>query len=275
MMTFAAIAGAMVLLSVAIVVWPLWRGGSTHGSRREASIAVYEQHTAVVEREVAAGQISRAQADQHREELGARLLQDVEQAPPTITAARRGKPWLLSAGVAVVAVVLAVGMYDLVGDTRGLVAPDRPDVAGLVSDMKARLATSPDDLRTRALLAQVQMAQHQYGPAAKSLAYINANMDEPDVSFLLAEARARVLGNDGDVNARAEKLYQHVLALDSDNTEALWFAGLAALDKGEQQVAIKHWRHLLRLDLPKDFRAQVQRRLTELTEVKPKLGGAR
>lgn len=275
MMTFAALAGVMVLVSIVIVVLPLWRGDSAHGSRREANIAVYEQHTAVIDREVAAGQITQAQGDSHREELGARLLEDVEQGGMAFAGNRGDTPWLSSTMVVIAIVVSAAGMYTMLGDPRGVTAPERPDIARLVGEMKTRLATTPDDLRTRALLAQVQMVQHKYAAAAQSLAVINANMDKPDVTFLLTEARARVLGNGGDVNARAQQLYHQVLRLAPDNTEALWFAGLAALDDGNDSVAIIHWQRLLRQDLPKDFREQVERRLAELTEAKPSLGAGR
>lgn len=271
MITFLIIAGVMLLLSVAIVLWPLWRAAPVAGSRREANIAVYEQHTAEIERERQAGRMTPAQANARHEELGARLLDDVESRPPLAGHESGSRPWLTSSLVIVGVAALAIGLYSVLGDLRGLTLQTRPDIAELVAKMKSRLAEVPGDLQTRALLAQVQMAQHKYAAAARTLAGINARLEQPDAAMLLAEARARVLASNGVVKQRAQALYDRILQLIPHNTEALWFAGLAALADGDEQRAIERWQTLLQQEIPKDFRARVERRLAELSGAAPSL----
>lgn len=270
---FAALAGVLLLASIAIVLWPLWRGApATAGSRREANIAVYEQHTAEIERETQAGRLTPAQAEARQEEAGARLIEDVDSAPAPAAQTAGDRPWLVSSVVIVGFAVLAIGMYSVLGDLRGLTLDQRPDIAGIVAKMKTRLNEVPGDLRTRALLAQVQMAQQKYAAAARTLAGINKRLAKPDVAFLMAEARARVLANSGVVGERAQALYEQVLQLAPDTAEALWFAGLAAVADDNEQVAVKRWQHLLQQDIGPDFRARVERRLAELLGKTPELG---
>lgn len=265
MTLFFVLAGALLLLCIGIVLWPLWRGAAPAGSsRREANVAVYEQHRSDIERDLAAGQITQAVAEARREELGARLVADVDSPSGPSASGGNARPWPTTVIVVVVFCAAAVGLYSMLGDLRGLTLDERPDIARLVDRMKARLEAAPNDLRTRVLLARVQMARKQYRAAARSFAQINKRLDEPNVTYLLAEARARMLANRGLVDERTRALYEKVLQLAPDNTEALWFAGLAAVADGNQQAAIDYWTHLLELDISEDFRARVKRRLSQV-----------
>lgn len=273
MIPFAFAAGFLLLVSMAFVLWPLWRGMTVAGNRKEANIAVYEQHIAEVDRQLDIGQISAAEAAVQRDELSARLISDVDEAPRADDYTSR-RPWLASAALVVGFVVIAAGLYGWLGDTRGLTPQQNPDIPALVTKMQARLAVAPNDHRTRALLGQVQMAQRSYAAAAQTFGKLNAGLDKPDTVYLLAEARARVLANDGTVDARAQTLYQQVLELKPNNVEALWFAGLAALADNKPDVAAAHWQHVLaQKDVPDEFRTRVRRRLAEVQGDKPSLNG--
>lgn len=270
MTAFLFAAGALMLASMGFVLWPLWRGKQPAGSRREANVAVYEQHAAEIQHELTAGQITADTAVTRRNELDAQLLFDVDETS-RLTGFTARRPWLASAVVVVGFAVLAIGLYSVSGDMRSLMPRQTPDISALVAQMKTRLANAPEDLRTRALLGQVQMAQHRYAAAAQTFAQLNARQDTPDTVFLVAEARARVRGNGGQVNERAQDLYKRVLALAPDNIEALWFAGLAALADGRPEVAARRWQHLLELDIPDQFRTTVERRLAEVQGEVPNL----
>lgn len=269
---FAVAAAVLLLVTMAFVLWPLWYGMPAGGSRREANVAVYEQHVAEIQRQLAAQQITAVEAKAQRNELDARLLSDVDDAPATGHYVSR-RPWLASTAIVIGFAVVAIGGYSLLGDPRGVAPQQQPDITALVAKMKTRLAAVPGDLQTRALLGQVQMVQQKYAAAAVTFAQLNAGMAQPDTVYLVAEARARVLSNGGRVDDRAQALYQQVLALQPDNAEALWFAGLAAVANGNKDVAARHWQQLLAQDLPAEFHARVQRRLAELRGNKPELGG--
>lgn len=237
MILFAALAGLLLLIALAFVLWPLWRGApAATGSRRGTNIAVFEQQTADIEQETQTGWITQAQADTRQRELGARLVEDVGSASGRPARDERNSPWLVSTIVVAAFAALAIGMYAILGDLRGLHLQERPDIAQIVSKMKMHLAEVPGDLQTRALLAQVQLTQDKYQAAAHNLKLVNTQLDKPDPAFLLAEARARVLADNGAVGKRAQALYEHVLELSPDNTEALWFAGLAAVADGQNKL---------------------------------------
>src|SRR5699024_512625 len=263
MIVFLAGAGVLLAVSLLIIIWPLWRGTATHGSRREANIAVFEQHRDEVAHEMAAGRITQADADAHQQELGARLLADVDAMPESAQHGVRRKPWFASGAVVIGFLVVAAGLYGVVGDTRGIEPRMSPDIAALVTKMKTRLAENPDDLRTRALLAQEQMVQHEYAAAAANLGEINKRRETPDATYLIAEGRSRYLSQDGTLDDRTRSLYEQALQLAPDEPEALWFGGLVALVEGRREVAIERWQRLLRQDIPDDFRQRVEQRLAE------------
>lgn len=272
MIEFSVIAGGMLLAGLACVLWPLWRRAAPESDRRrEANITVYHQRHDELQREVAAERITRAHAKQRKDELGALLLADVDDEPAEHFPVSGRRPWLTSVCVAVVFAVAAVGLYGLTGDPRGLQPDTAPDIAHLIGQLEARVSAAPEDLQARSLLARVQLSRREYAAAAQSYAAINARLEEPVPGYLLAEARARVLGHDGVVTDRALGLYEQVLELSPDSAEALWYVGLAQLARGRTQVAESYWQRLLEQDLPEDFRVMVERRLAELRGETPSL----
>lgn len=84
---------AMALLAAAWLSRPFWRsGGDALLRRRAANVAVYRTRLAELETELEAKLIEPATAEQMRQELGARLVQDVdlpaEGVAPAVTTRR-------------------------------------------------------------------------------------------------------------------------------------------------------------------------------------------
>ncbi len=272
MTLFLSIASVMFMACAAVVLWPLWRTGAAgSGRRREANVTIYHQRYDEIEREVAEQRITRAQAEQRKDELGARLLADVDAEPEARIAASDSRPWLTSAVVVVAIGGIAFGLYGLTGDPRGLQPPTSPDIAELTARLEARVAAAPNDLEARSLLARLQFTRGQHVAAAQSYAAINARMDTPQPQYLLAEARARVRSQNGAMTDPALALYERVLELSPDNVEALWYMGVARLADGNEAAAANYWTRLLEQTLPDDFRATVEQRLAELRGDKPRL----
>jgi len=272
MTEFLVFATLLVIASLIFVLLPLWRAAApTTGKRREANITIYHQRYAEIEREVSAGRLTRRDAEIEKDELGARLLDDIDAAPGVVEQSRTARrPWLASLLIVVLLVGGSAAGYRYLGDPRALRADDMPDVASMIGKLEQRVAEQPDDLRARAMLARAQQTTGNYAAAAENYRALNAAMPEPRAPIVAAQAQATLQASD-DLQGNTRKLYEQLLSIDEQSSEALWYLGLAAAARGEQSTAIDYWDRLLDQDLPDDFAEVVRNRRAELAGDKPAL----
>lgn len=271
---FLVFAALLVAASLVFVLLPLWRAGAaTPDKRREANIAVYHQRYDEIEREVTAGRLMRPEAERQKDELGARLLADVDAAPALIeNPTRASRPWLATLMITALLIGGSIATYGYLGDFAAVTGSEQPDVAGMIEELEQRVADTPDDLQARAMLARAQQVTGDYAGAARNFEAINAAMPEPRAPILAAQAAATLQASD-DLQGRTAELYDQVLSLEPNNTEALWYLGLAAAERNDGVAAIDYWDRLLEQDLPEDFAGMVRNRRAELAGEKPRLQG--
>ena len=80
MTAFILLAGVLVIITLLLLLWPLWRGvgGATSTVRRqEANIAIFRDQLAELERERDEGLLVEAEFGQAQVELRRRLLQEI------------------------------------------------------------------------------------------------------------------------------------------------------------------------------------------------------
>jgi len=274
MTEFLVYAAILVAASLLFVLLPLWRAGTpSQGKRREANITVYYQRYDEIEREVAAGRIGRREAEEEKDQLGARLLADIDDTPAlTERSAPPRKPWVISLLMVLVVVGVASGGYWQLGNHEALQADRGPDITAMLARLEEQVEQNPGDVQARLLLAQAQQATQQYAAAAKNFRAINANMDEPRPRLIAAEAESTFMARD-DLQGRARTLFRQLLELDPDSTPALWYLGLGASERGDNAQALSYWDRLLKQDLPDDFARMVRGRRSELAGNKPQLDG--
>ena len=274
MTEFLVFAALLVAASLVFVLLPLWRAGRPVAHRRrDANITIYHQRYAEIEREVAAGRLGRREAEVEKDELGARLLSDLDETPALAPdASVRRRPWVLTLLVVILVVGLSSGGYWLRGDWGAMQTGDRPDLPAMMGELQQRIDESPDDLEARALLARAQESTGDYAGAAENYGALNAAMPQPQPALLAAEARARLQATD-DLQGRANDLYRQVLELDPASLEALWYLGLAAAERGDDARAVSYWDRLLAEEPPAEFRDMVETRRAELVGDKPQLQG--
>lgn len=127
-------------------------------------------------------------------------------------------------------------------------ADQQAQIRSMVARLAARLETEPDDADGWLMLGR------SYGvlgdSAGSRTAYARAAELRPDDVQVLA-AYARSLMDDppsaGPLPAPARDLYSRILDLDGENSEALYFLGLADVQSGNAEEGIARWEHLLTL----------------------------
>lgn len=250
-----------LLLAVALLFVPLLRGKSASPppGRDALNLQVYRQRREELARELADRTLDQASYDKLCEELERDLLEDTAGADAGSAAARSpagsGRDALLIA--LCLLPLLGAGLYLALGRPDLIDAP--PVAAGMtdpgslresIAQLSERLRRQPDDLKGWLLLGGSHQALGEY--AAALAAYDKAQelkKDDPDIQALRAETLAHLQNN--SLRGRPTELVEGILVLHPDHPTALWLAGLAAVERGDREAALKHWK-LLRAQLPPD-----------------------
>tara|TARA_B100000929_G_scaffold259351_1_gene223079 strand:- start:403 stop:1248 length:846 start_codon:yes stop_codon:yes gene_type:complete len=273
---FLSLASAMVALCLALVLIPIWRaGGARRAQRREANVEIYRQRCAEIDRDVAASRLAESDAQDEKDELGARLLADIDAEPElsartiTASASRRGptRPWW---GSVLLLLFIAFGAagYGWLGDWQAIEKTGMPNIDQMMAGLKARVQAHPEDRSARLLLAQAQRRQGDNAGAATNFHILNQrSAAPPNTDLIAAEAQARLAAG-GDLAGRAGDLYSRLLKLDPNNREALWYLGLRAAEAGRNTKAIHFWDRLLEQHLSTEARAMISSRRRSLLQNK-------
>jgi cytochrome c-type biogenesis protein CcmH len=77
------------------------------------------------------------------------------------------------------------------------------------------------------------------------------------------------LGDGRTITGRAGQLFESALAIEADNSQALFYAGLAAIEKGDHELAVTHWETLLATSPPAEIESILRQRIAELRDTVP------
>ena len=125
-----------------------------------------------------------------------------------------------------------------------------PMVMEMVARLEKRLAEQPDDAAGWHRLGRAYAVLGR-GEAA-SAAYARAYQLTPDDPQVVAEYAAFLYeGDPQNTGGQVFGLFSHLLKLDPENRDALWFLGFAAYQKGDHKQALGYWDRLLKA-LPTD-----------------------
>ena len=139
-------------------------------------------------------------------------------------------------------------------------------ILGMVQGLAARLQDNPDNLDGWLMLAK----SHQVlGQPEKQLEALRRALEiapnNPNIIGRLARAILNGNREADKLPSASVKLFERVLKLDENNTEALYFVGLAKAQKGEISLARIKWTKLLsKLDVESRAHELVQQQLNRL-----------
>jgi cytochrome c-type biogenesis protein CcmH len=279
-MIFWLIAAAGATLVSVILGRALWRGATaptvTHA---EKDVQVYRDQLAEVDRDVARGVLSKADAERVRTEISRRILAADTSRAGAMDSAE--KPSKLVIGVIGAGMILgSIGLYltlgapgygdlalkdrvafaeelrqsrpDQAAAEAGLpaanVAPDlSPEYEALLTRLRDTVATRPDDVQGQTLLAQNEARVGNFSAAAKAQAAV-VRLQGADVPIddLTAYAELLVMAAGGYVSPEAEAVLRAALTRDVENGSARYYWGLMLIQTGRPDLAFRMWDGLLR-----------------------------
>jgi cytochrome c-type biogenesis protein CcmH len=241
--------------------------------RRAANVAAYRTRLAELEADVAAGVVVREAAASVRDELAARLLQDVEAPPEPAAGAAAASPALL-AGVALALVAFTVAWYAAAGTwrTQDLIELSRIDPEGArqaslnesIARLRKRVAEQPQDAESWAWLARSYRTRGSFADAADAFGKANALRGHQDPDLLVEEGEALAQVQERSMAGPPAERFSQALALAPAHPQALWYSGIAAMQAGDDAGAIAHWERLLQQDIEPDLRSVIEHSLARL-----------
>ncbi len=287
-MAFWIVAFVMAGAVAALLLLALRRGGE-EASAAEADVQVYKDQLREVDRDLARGVLTPAEAEAVRVEVSRRLLEADRQTAQGATAARA--PGIATGAVAALSAVAVVGgtfaLYQRLGApgypdlplatriaTAEAARANRPSQAtaeaevaalerlpveaseeylALMERLRATVAERPDDIQGQRLLARNEAALGNYVAAREAQARIMELLGDAATAQDHADhADLMVMAAGGYVSPEAEAALSRVLTQDPGNGAARYYTGLLMIQTGRPDLAFEIWDGLLRSSQPTD-----------------------
>jgi cytochrome c-type biogenesis protein CcmH len=256
MTQFAIFATLLVVVVAAFILPPLWlglRAPKATADRKQANLAIFRDQLAELEREKTEGALAEADFEQARRELQRRLLEEVEPAAADATAPGTHGPSRKTAIVILLLLpILALLAYGILGKPQALdpqqtvaqpkMTPEQ--INAMVARLAERMQANPDDMQGWLMLARSYKTMGRYEEAVA--AYGRAEKvinDDPELLASYAETIAMATGK--GLTGKPAQLIARALKVDPQNPHALFLAGAAAMEAGDNKKGIAYWETLL------------------------------
>lgn len=254
MTAFLAAAAAFVAAGIAFVLWPLLRRSPADDvDRASANRDILRHQLAELENDVRAGVLDPSRAEQARQELECRALEEAAGTPEAAAPARRSL--VAPVVVAVLIPAAALTLYLLLGNLQGLEAvPHAADQMSsltpekfeeMTAKLAARMQAKPDDAVGWTMLGRAYRALERHEEAAQAFAKAAALLPQ-DADVLADYAESLAVTRGRKLAGEPTRLLDRALKLNPDNAKALALSGSAAFDRKDYKAAVRHWERLLR-----------------------------
>ncbi len=254
----------ILLATVLVVIVPILLGKGRYGlsNRKQQNIALAQARIRELETDHANNMLDESAYKEARQDIERALLNDVVGTEPTASnsvAQTNSAAVYTSVAVAFLLPVITVTLYLLLGNPSALqqttntmpsptaTVTNEPDphvgdeMQGMIQKLASRLQAEPNNPEGWDLLARSYMSVNQYPEAVNALQKLQSLVgNHAEVLVRLADAMA--MANGGSFSGRPAKLITQALALEPNNTTALWLAGMEAQARQDWSAAIKYWQ---------------------------------
>jgi cytochrome c-type biogenesis protein CcmH len=192
------------------------------------------------------------------------LVAVVFVAWPLYTTQKRVSATLVVSIVAIVA--LSAGLYVKQGSPdipHGGVTGTVPPMEDMVVALAARLEREPNDLQGWQMLGRSYMSMRNFSGAVS--AYQRAvQIEASQNAATLVELGEALLARDNSrIEGETAALFESALAIEPNNPTALFYGGIAALNRDEKVLAAERWEILLGLNPPAEIEQLLRQRIAE------------
>lgn len=138
------------------------------------------------------------------------------------------------------------------------------DMVDVIEALAERLEDNPDDVGGWQMLGRSYMSLNNYPKAIAAFERV-VELQDGQTAQGLVELGEAVLAADGGeaMSPRAMALFENALAVEPNNQAALFWGGLAAVNRGDTDTAADRWERLLGTNPPDDIRNVIEQRVAE------------
>lgn len=175
-----------------------------------------------------------------------------------------GRLSALLAVVIVFVVALSASMYHFRGSPNvPSGAGSMPGVDEIVTSLEERLVGTPDDIGGWRMLGRSYQSMKRYDESIAAFEKAMALEKGQNADTLIALAVVLMEQQGGTMTERAGGLFENSLALAPNNSNALFYGGVAAAGRGNTALAADRWEILLNQDAPPEVRDLLQGKISE------------
>lgn len=176
----------------------------------------------------------------------------------------------LAIPAAVVLMYAGISNYPWAGAGAAVVSPaDAPAPVEMVDSvtieaLKESIEQKPEDVERWMNLGDAYLAEERFADARAAYLRALALSGGGDDSMRLSLAEASILADRNALLGDAGEIIDDVLSRDPMNPKALWYGGMAALGRGDPELAKARWLKLLDLSPPPQIRQIIEQQLANL-----------
>lgn len=262
--TFWLLMILLLLLAIGLLVYPLLRARENASiAYKESNLKINEEKIKELDVDLQEGRIDHDSYKLAREELDRELLIDIplenqQTAAQHYTGTAKRHP-ALALMIAVFVPMMALLLYLELGmhsaSEESFIAEqsqqrsqekEMPSVEEMTRTLEAKIEKEGGTVQEWTMLGRAQKHLGKYELAAKAFA-VALEKDSANAQLMLESAEMIALTNKQTFIPEARDLVLKAYALEPDNPNALWFAGVAEYQHGNYRQAIDHLTTLLPL----------------------------
>lgn len=255
----------MLLVAIVLLVYPLLKVRKKSSiAYKESNLKINEEKIRELDLDLKEGRIDQAFYKSAREELDRELLIDIPAVNQqnaalhyTNTAKRHPAMALMIAiflPMSAMLLYLDLGMHSASDESfvasqqpqQNASSKELPSVEEMVRKLEANIEQNGGTVQEWTMLGRAHKYLGNYELAAKAFAVV-LEKDTNNAQVMLENAEMLALDNNRIFTPEARNLVLRAYALEPDNANVLWFAGVAEYQNGDYRKAIDHLLHLLPL----------------------------
>ena len=243
-----------LLLSVALlfVVLPLLHNTEKGNKvRRDAvNLGIFRDQIAEMDADLRNGLLTPELHEQGKNELQARLLEEVKPAEGNGNFPPRNPHKMMALWVAILLSLASVGLYWKTGNLDALL-PQTAEFAkarlgNALKELESKIAKNPQDADNLLALARSYTELERYKDAANIYDKLTKVVSN-DAQLWAEFADALAMANGQSLAGHPTLLLDTALKLDPENPKALALSGSAAMARSDYPAAIRYWEKVLKL----------------------------